>query len=206
MRGQSMNNPKVFKSSGGTGGIKSTATGMGYSLVRDISNALPAILGNAVILTQKRLGDNETDLEILDTLVQFLMRMYVDARQEISGWIGGFEELYDYIEDPRHASIYAQLCTNMVLNIYAFLFTSVNNALESADSLEREDDARLFLTACMSTMRSKDRRKLFKELGRTAFPNLPVDLAYEPRRYLEEIRKYQDEVRSGKHSKPEEKE
>lgn len=192
-----MRDRKIFKRKGQASGLLSNRTGMPYDPIRDISNALPLILTNSIIMTQNQIESEgvevESRVDALDTLAEVLGKMYVDARKELHSWIRGFSELYESLKkDENMYYVYASLCMYINLNIFAFLFTSWQTGLETGDSLEYDDYVKTYLTGCLAVMGKKEADDFIKTypILSSSAPLPPIHvLTSEASKYMADIEK-----------------
>lgn len=195
--------PKVFKRRGAAQGIVNKETGMNYDPKRDISHALPLIMQNSIIMTQNQLTETEQatpeNMEILDTFAHMFAGMYLDSRQQLNAWIKGFNQLYEYINETDNAeNIYASLCMYMVLNLYSYLFTSVQMATQTGNTFTTQDFTLNFLVSSLSAMGQDKANAYMQDLASVSgiMKVPPVDfLAAVPENYIKEIKEFHKEQR-----------
>lgn len=198
-----MTEPKVFKRNGATQGLIHKESGLTFDPKRDLSYCISVIIGNAVIMAQNQLENNGDDtpenMEILDTISNMFASMYRDSRQKIKAWIKGFEQLYRYVQKTEGApEIYASFCMYAVLNMYAYLFTSVQTATNTACSIDTQDFTKEFLTASLSVIGDEKAKEYMRDFAQVSsiLATPPIEfIATESKDYMKDIRTFQKEQR-----------
>lgn len=198
-----MTEPKVFKRTGATQGLVHKQSGLTFDPKRDLSYCISVIIGNSVIMTQNQLEHTDQatpeNMEILDTIANMFASMYRDSRQKIKAWVKGFKQLYRYVQTTEGApEVYASFCMYAVLNMYAYLFTSVQMATNAATAIDTQDFTREFLTASLSVIGKDKAEEYMKDFAQVsailAVPPMEF-IAVESKDYMKEIRMFQKEQR-----------
>ena len=163
--------PKVMNYEGHGWGIISKDRKMAFNHYRDLSNCMGHIMDNAVAMTMNINTKDPSWVTHLDFFSKTLCEMYGASRIQLDGWITGFREIEKYIDNNKGAStVYATLCQFVVINMYAYLFTSVNLALNGGNSFGEELNALNFLMAAAMATRKGEKhlKKYLKEVSGTA--------------------------------------
>ena len=108
---------------------------------RDIANCLPFIIRNATIMTQGIYDDQKDELEILDSIVQFLHKIYEDSRVDRMKGLSQFRNLCEYIsyKGAVGSEVFATFSTLFLTSVFTYLYGSKQMAIQSPDSLDVEE-------------------------------------------------------------------
>ena len=160
-----------------------------YMWIRDLANVLNPVLKNCTICVQQMYEGKAEEIEILDTIVQFLKRMYITARNN-SPIIGlmVYRELLEYLkpEEPKStkdvnnscllfdgiaekkAEVYTAFCQMFMLSMFAYMFGSKQMMVATPKELGTDSyDFGMFLSmmAVLPEDKRKELVKLFKSEG-----------------------------------------
>lgn len=196
--------PTIFTQRGHAVGTVAPS-GMAHTPMRDISNCLPHIMNNAIIITQQGISTDE-QMDHLNCITIALANMYAASRQDNTNWITGFKELYEYLNTYTEAAeVYGNLCANMVLNIFSYLFTSTQMGFKTGETMEPEDSAKIMFTSLLSAMDDKVKSEVNRALQLFGNTHIVPDLTTllgSSKEYIKDTKEAmkEQEERSGKSS------
>jgi len=177
---------------------------------RDYAYAMPMIFKNATILTELALEDtvcssetSRAQMEALDTISQFYIRMYGECRQDNITGLSAWREVLDYLGDREEgcsdiikAEVFGLFNSFITLSLFVYMFSSKGMAISSPDSIDESCYNLETFLSLLSVMEDDKRKEMLSEIRKLGIINPQVDLTAlykQGTSYLEDIKKDQEQ-------------
>lgn len=171
---------------------------------RDLVYAFPIIFKNATILTENAYTEDmqmskKDYMEVLDTISQFYIRLWSEARKDNVLGLSMLNEIHSYLQEDKtgqRSSVYAAYNSFVVSCLFAYMFGSKSMSVASPDTIDDECFSIDMFFTLLGMMSDEDRQIITKSIRKNAVLNPAVKLNSffnESKTFLEEIRKDQEE-------------
>ena len=131
---------------GGFLSIRKVKDTLPYVPQRDLGICLIPILRGAVYSCQLTYDGQRKELEILDTISSFCIKILQEAKLNRLNGLLIFQQLYNYIKQKGLAGdkVFATFCGYFLLNTYAYLFSTPEKPIGSLFKLEKRFEFNTF--------------------------------------------------------------
>lgn len=204
--------PKTLTDTKSTFGVRSVSNGQQLVFQRDFAYAFPLIFKNTTILTEtaiRAMSDPEDlmnkKLLVLDTLAQFFIRLWKDARIDFTVGVQGVGQFIDYVQaselSPEDQELRKQICSLfsnfLLVNIFTYMFSSKAMSIASPTSIDEACYNIEIFSALLSMVDSDSRATLVGAVKRASI--IPSGINFTEfirtsKDYLEDIKKEQEQL------------